>query len=489
MSLAAGISGQIRLFPLFLVASSAVLIIKSRNPVLVVCYGILMCSFYIYGRTSTLINIKNAARCLQIAMNAQKNGDKKLAGWVSGYPIQERSGTRITLNLDQQNQGTLLPAKIEGFDIQFGEKLLITKWDIKKRRHNAQKKPQNKNILENAWHVENIIVRVKVGDYISLPEINGDPAVRCVFWPLHRELRNCIKRNLGANGAVPLALLLGEKSALRIKTKNNLQVLGISHLFALSGLHLGLIAALILWVFKKMKLRSRLLLIAFLYFYISVVGDIPSLKRAYVMMLFGAFALKVQRAVSLNDIIAAAAMVLLLMDPGSLNSIGLQLSFVATYAVLLSITGLKKRNKTAFLRIAALFLLFSLRASIYAQAFTLPLSLKYFGKVSIMSPIATIVFLPMVIIMIILSAAAAITELCFPYSGGILFNILDKSVDIFDACLNVLAAAAPKAIHAQRPCELLYYPGIWLCLSPNKNIWARLAGIALAAVSLTLGRV
>jgi competence protein ComEC len=135
------------------------------------------------------------------------------------------------------------------------------------------------------------------------------------------------------------AALLGNQHFLSRETAETFRASGAFHLLIISGLHVALIAGLIFRLTRRWA-RHRLLrgasVVAPLWGYALMVGAQPAIRRAVVMItvVLGAH-LVFRLAVGANTL-AAAALALLIWQPGDLHSPGLQLSFLA---VLLIVTG------------------------------------------------------------------------------------------------------------------------------------------------------
>lgn len=119
--------------------------------------------------------------------------------------------------------------------------------------------------------------------------------------------------------------------------KMQFSTLGISHIMAISGLHFALIA-LALHLFLRFFLPSKIeaiLLISLLFLYFLFIGDSPSVQRAWVAAtVFLSSHLVEKRPHPLNSL-GVALIVILLFNPLWACSLGFQLSFLATGAILL----------------------------------------------------------------------------------------------------------------------------------------------------------
>ena len=107
---------------------------------------------------------------------------------------------------------------------------------------------------------------------------------------LYYKMKNNIYKNIkGLKSEKYLrTFLLGDKSLLDDKTEESYRTLGISHLFAISGMHITFLSGLILSILKKLKVEENkryYITISFLLFYLLLLGFSPSVLRAVIFFL------------------------------------------------------------------------------------------------------------------------------------------------------------------------------------------------------------
>lgn len=144
------------------------------------------------------------------------------------------------------------------------------------------------------------------------------------------------------------ALVLGEGRQLPQEVRQTLAAAGVSHLFAISGLHLGLLGVfgyrlLLLFYRRSIWLLTwqppqrvlPLVLLPLLFFYLLLTGDAVSTRRAFALAGIGAFLLLWRYPVNPLHLLAAVALSFLFYNPLLLWSAGWQLSFSGAAAILL----------------------------------------------------------------------------------------------------------------------------------------------------------
>ena len=143
------------------------------------------------------------------------------------------------------------------------------------------------------------------------------------------------------------AMVLGERGDAPDELLRNFRFSGTLHIFAVSGLHVGMIALILNEIFKMLRIRRRptaVLIIAVLIVYAFVTGLRPSAVRATVMTAVFLFGRAIDRPARLPNSLGAAALIILAVDPFQALMPGFQLSF----AVLATIAALCHRFERRF---------------------------------------------------------------------------------------------------------------------------------------------
>ena len=218
-----------------------------------------------------------------------------------------------------------------------------------------------------------------------------------------------------SEGSILQALILGEKKGIPEDIREKFNRAGISHILAISGLHIGIIASLFFFLATHLMKSSEYLLLRFnirkasaLFVVIPIVGYAfisglgISTIRATIMILSFLAALFLGRERDLLNTLAFAALIILIFSPSSLFDISFQLSFTAVAAILvitptLNALFLRKSEgpPSSLKKIFSSFFLF-LAVSISAIAGTAPLIAFYFNRISTVTLVSNVLIIPLI---------------------------------------------------------------------------------------------
>jgi len=216
------------------------------------------------------------------------------------------------------------------------------------------------------------------------------------LFPYADTLRSQCGRLLAASGlsstTVGLAqgVLLGNKQALDAEQKQAMRAAGMSHLLAVSGLHIGIIWVLISILLRPLVLLHggfwhRWLILLFLWGYIAVIGFPVSAIRAGIMITLVQISFSLQRNVWGFHNLINAALLILLGSPSQIYEPGFQLSFLATAGILTAAPWLRQSRSV----LGRLLII-----TLSAQFFTLPLVAYYFHTVPVFGWVQGVLVVP-----------------------------------------------------------------------------------------------
>jgi competence protein ComEC len=242
-----------------------------------------------------------------------------------------------------------------------------------------------------------------------------------VFWQTINRIRHDFADLVQQSGSPEVqgllnALIIGDRSRISETTRQDFNRAGVSHLLAISGLHIGIVASVVFFLANRLMCRvkpllwrgwtrkaSALVALPPVVVYGVVAGFSPSTQRAVLMVgIFLLTFLMAKEQDSLNTL-ALAALAILMVDPPSLFSISFQLSFATVFIIVygfISIgrSGLLQKfqvNPSWPQRLAARLVSFFL-VSLFAIGGSLPLVAYYFNQVSLVGLGANFLVVPLV---------------------------------------------------------------------------------------------
>lgn len=208
---------------------------------------------------------------------------------------------------------------------------------------------------------------------------------------------------LGGSWSLPAALLLGDKSGISISERERFSSLGVSHLFAVSGFHIGLIFLVcslsIGFFLRRQGWRTAYCIISLSIVWLFVVlsGLSYSAVRAGLMLSFYLLSISFFRNYDVFNTLVVCAFLILCIQPQALFDVGFQLSFLSVFFILWLASDLLffgKNNRVVR------YVLSLVTVSCVAQLATLPLTLYYFGIFPLYFLPANLCLIPLVTLLI-----------------------------------------------------------------------------------------
>ena len=306
------------------------------------------------------------------------------------------------------------------------------------------------------------------------------------------------------------ALTLGYKDDIDPEVRRHFQASGAAHVLAVSGLHTGIIYAILLALLTLFghyrplyenrfgRWAISLVIIAVMWFYAWLTGLTPSVVRAVVMVtIFEVGRMAYREAVSLNTI-AAAAFIILVVRPSDLWSISFQLSFAATTAIVLFAKEMElvlhrkewKHKWTGYLWNWCVGIVI---VSLAAQLGTLPITMHAFGQVSNYFLLTNLIVLPLASLLV--PCGLATIALGGSWCGVVVGKVTWALAWLMNHSVGWIESLPGSTMRVQcdaRMAVLLYAAMVmaWLSLhprNPKKSAWALLWLVGVAAVLVLFG--
>lgn len=239
---------------------------------------------------------------------------------------------------------------------------------------------------------------------------------------LSRTLARMSSEDPGGGSALARALILGERGAVPLPWRRALRRAGLSHLLAISGLHVALVAALAFFIGAMWKRWLALALaVCAILVYVGVVGPRPSMLRAALMALIALASLLSRRPPIAANGLALAVIVLLLNHPSLIGDLGFRLTAAATAGIV----HLAPRLATSWRGLRPLVVRRALAVTVAAQIATLPWALPTFHLLTPVAVVSNLLFVPWTGVTLAISIPVTVLAACWWPAGRSLVPLLD----------------------------------------------------------------
>ncbi|MEX0593516.1 MAG: DNA internalization-related competence protein ComEC/Rec2 [Balneolaceae bacterium] len=225
------------------------------------------------------------------------------------------------------------------------------------------------------------------------------------------------------------ALLTGDRSGLDPVTEAQLSRAGVSHLMAVSGLHVGLIVAPFWWLFVKFRWHWSGLLIwigtgCVLLLYVEIAEQSPSVSRAALMSWLAGLLMIPMRRLPTTHLLLLAGMILLLWRPVWIQHPGFQLSMVAVWSIRILYAPVERKlrsfvSSTWFRKVLSMVLMTAI-----LQVALAPFLVWWFGEISVVAPLANVLVVPLVPL-VTLSGWGWVLLNALHLDGGVLVGMVE----------------------------------------------------------------
>ena len=310
------------------------------------------------------------------------------------------------------------------------------------------------------------------------------------------------------------AMTLGWKTALTQEVSEPFMRTGTLHIFAISGLHIALIAGILVSVLRVLQLPRpicTLVIIPLLWFYTSATGWQSSAIRSTIMMSIITAGWALRRPSDLINSLSASALIILIWEPSQLLQAGFQLSFFVVLSIALLLPPMEKVQERLlqgdpllpaelrprwqlWVKRPLRYLTGSLATSLAACLGSLPLIAYYFYLITPVSLLANLVIVPLSSFALMANLGSLLCGDWFP----LLTELFNHSAWLWMKimiCLSEWAALQPGAYFYVRPPTffhfVVYYGLLGACVSgwlfaPQRRLWAGLGLTLMAGIWFTV---
>lgn len=283
---------------------------------------------------------------------------------------------------------------------------------------------------------------------ITIKHKNKNP-----FYSFKTSIKNHIEKY--KSKAYLKAFIMGDTSLIEEDIMSNYKMLGINHLFAISGMHVSVFVFLINKLLKKYKAKD-IIIILFLLLFLFITDYSESLLRCSTFFIISYLNKVLKLNIKNIYLILISAFFLLLINPYLIYSIGFLFSVIITFFILASSNLLK--DKSYFKKLFIMSLICFLAS--------VPILSFYFYKINLLTIVFNMIFIPLVSYLIF--PLGLITFFLYPLDNTYMFfiNLLEGLSSIFQN-INFLSfvIAKPNIFVI-----LIYYIILFLSIKRNRKL-------------------
>ncbi len=323
----------------------------------------------------------------------------------------------------------------------------------------------NKNTIPNTFNYHDYLYYQGINYTMSINNIKIDNSNISFLYKIKNALIKHI--NKYQSKAYLLTFILGDKTALEEGIYEGYQDIGVSHIFAISGMHVSLLTGLILKLLKKLKENTRyIIVIVFLLIYSFLTDFQPSILRSVTLFIL----LFLNKRFSFNldtlRVYSLTIMVLLLYNPYLIHNVGFQYSSVVSYSLI-------RNNKL----IKGSYLMKCFKISLIAFIYSLPITALNNYEINILSVFNNLLYVPLISFIIY---PLSLLTLLFPFLDSVLLSLnhISEFLANYMLILNIIIPKIPILV------VIAYYILITLFFNSYRRIFILIPFILIAIIKI-----
>ena len=286
--------------------------------------------------------------------------------------------------------------KTENIDLEYGDRINLTGNFIEPETQRNYRGFDYRKYLKT----QGIYGNINVNNITKIQNIGLSPKISILkrINSISNKIKNIFKENFNEKiSNVILGMLLGYTDEIDLNVKEDFSKSNISHILAVSGMHVGYVILFCNIIFSKLfgKRKTYFITIIVLIFYMFLTGLSPSVVRASIMACFMLFSKLIYRKSDVWTNISISLLSMLIYNPFCIGNISLILSYVGTIGILTYSINFKQTNKIKDM----------IGITLSVTIFLIPILSIYFNKIPIFSLFVSllvgIIVLPIFILAIV----------------------------------------------------------------------------------------
>ncbi len=227
------------------------------------------------------------------------------------------------------------------------------------------------------------------------------------------------------NASLVLSMLLGDYSYMEEEDLLNFRDLGLAHILAVSGLHIGIISSFLIYFLSFIGIKRKytsIVTLSLIWTYGYLIGFPPSLLRANIMLTIFLWAFSYAEYYDLNKSLFIAFIISFLINPMIIFSLSFQLSFLATFSIINFTLKIRDYLYPLGNKVSSLF---SGVLAVHLGLF--PLQIYYFNKISLLAILVNVIMTPILSLSLVIASIMIGFSFLLPIVNTL---ILGKILDI-----------------------------------------------------------
>lgn len=343
-----------------------------------------------------------------IVKSEYKDSDKNLYGTVIDY---KKSKDKTTIWVKGKEK--VLVNYYSDINVSYGNYIYV---------YGVFKKPKEHGNF-NLFNYKRYLLSNKINYVVTASNINVIKKNDNVFYTLKNNLLKRIKSANRSKGYI-LAFLYADKSLIEKDIYTKYQKIGVSHLFAVSGMHVSLISIVLLKLLNKIKERKRYIIVSiFLSIYLFLTNFTISMVRATFQFILFFINKSFKLNIDNSNLVLFLFSILVIINPYNIYNIGFLFSFIISFTLIRCSKLIKGK-----------FIIKSLKISLISFFSSMPVLINNFFEVNFLGIILNIIYIPFV--SYILFPLSLVTVL-FPSLDNILYMFISYFEKITDFFSNI----------------------------------------------------
>ncbi len=348
--------------------------------------------------------------------------ETNIEGYISSYII-DGNKLQIEINGKEKIIGTYYFEKEDEIykfkkNYKLGDIVLID---------GVLKLPSN-NTIPNLFNYKKYLRQNNINYIIEINSITKLKDNNMIRYKVKNHISSLIEKSI--NKEYLYTFILGNSKYIDSDVINSYRINGISHLFAVSGMHVSLLSLIILKIFCKFKYKN-ILVILILMFYMFLTDFSPSILRAGIFFILLYIKKKFKLKISNINLMLILLSILIIFDPYIIYKVGFIYSYTISFYLIL-FNKLIQKSKFKILMVSLISFMVSL-----------PITINNFFSINLLSIFLNIIFVPLISSVIF---PLSLITLVIPVLGPVLKILINifETLSLFTSNINILILTMQK---------------------------------------------